>query len=57
MKPEFAVKARLARVVFAVAAVSVTASIGGFVDYLATDYVAVVAELRYRPVQLAERNR
>ncbi len=39
MKREFKSSAA-ARSVFAAAAVVITASIGGFIDYLATDYAA-----------------
>jgi hypothetical protein len=55
MKHEFSNKAPLVRLAFAVAALSVTLSIGGFIDFLATDYVAVVAEMLYGPVQTAEQ--
>lgn len=55
MKYEFSNTAPLVRLAFAVAALSVTLSIGGFIDFLATSYSAVVAEMLYGPVQTAER--
>ena len=41
MKHEFSNTAPTLRLVFAVAALSVSLSIGGFIDFLATGYVAV----------------
>ncbi len=41
MKHEFSHKAPLVRLAFAVAAMSVTLSIGGFIEFLATDYSEV----------------
>ena len=38
MKREFTQSSTAARSVFAAAAVVITASIGGFIEYLATDY-------------------
>ncbi len=54
MKRDFCRKAPLLRLVFAIAALSVTISIGGLIDFLATDYVAVVADTLYGRVQVAE---
>ena len=55
MKHEFSNEAPMLRLVFATAALSVTLSIGGFIDFLALSYAAV-AEAQQRPVQTAERN-
>lgn len=55
MKYKLGRTAPLLRVVFAIAALSVTLSIGGLIDFLATDYVAVVADTLYGPVHTAER--
>jgi len=55
MKQEFGTKTPLLRLAFAVAALSVTLSIGGFIDFLAAGYVAVVAEMLYGRVQTAQR--
>ena len=41
MKHEFSNTAPILRLVFAVVALSVSLSIGGFIDFLATGYVAV----------------
>ncbi len=55
MKHEFGRKAPLIRLVLGIAALVVTSLIGGFIDFLATDHVATVAELLHGRVQLAER--
>ncbi len=52
MKHEFSNEAPMLRLAFAVAAVSVTLSIGGFTDFLAVGY-AVVADAQHRPVLAA----
>jgi len=54
MKHEFSSTAPTLRLVFAVAALSVTLSIGGWIDFLASGY-AVAADLLYGPVLTAER--
>ena len=54
MKHEFSNTAPILRLVFAVAALSVTLSIGGWIDFLASGY-AVAADLLYGPVLTAER--
>ena len=54
MKHEFSNTAPILRLVFAVAAVSATLSIGGFIDFLAVGY-AVVADAQHRPVLTAAR--
>ena len=54
MKHEFSNTAPTLRLVFAVAALSVTLSIGGWIDFLASGY-AVAADLLYGPVLTAER--
>jgi hypothetical protein len=54
MKHEFSKTAPILRLVFAVAALSVTLSIGGWIDFLASGYT-VAADLLYRPVVTAER--
>ena len=48
MKHEFSNEAPMLRLVFAVAAVSVTLSIGGFIDFLAVGYAGV--DVKHRPV-------
>jgi hypothetical protein len=53
MKHEFSNEAPMLRLAFAVAAVSVTLSIGGFIDCLAVGY-AVVADAQHRPALTAE---
>ena len=53
MKHKFSNTAPLVRLAFAVAALSVTLSIGGFIDFLAAGY-AVVADAQHRPVLTAE---
>ena len=47
MKHELSNTAPIVRLVFAVAALSVTLSIGGFIDFLATGYVAVADEKQH----------
>ena len=54
MKHEFSKTAPTLRLVFAVAALSVSLSIGGWIDFLASGY-AVAADLLYGPVVTAER--
>ena len=54
MKREFSNTAPILRLVFAVAALSVSLSIGGWVDFLESGY-AVAADLLYGPVLTAER--
>jgi hypothetical protein len=54
MKHEFSNTAPILRVVFAVAALSVSLSIGGWIDFLASGY-AVAADLLYGPVLTAAR--
>ena len=54
MKHEFSNTAPILRLVFAVAALSVSLSIGGQIDFLASGY-AVAADLLYGPVLTAER--
>lgn len=54
MKYEYSNKAPFLRLVFAVAALSATVSLGGFIDFLATDYVGLL-DAKYRPVVVAER--
>ena len=54
MKHEFSNTAPILRLVFAVAALSVSLSIGGWIDFLATGY-ATAANLLYGPVLTAER--
>ena len=54
MKHKFSNTAPLVRLAFAVAALSVTLSIGGFIDFLAGGY-AVVADAHHRPVLTAAR--
>lgn len=54
MKHEFCNETPMLRLVFATAALSITLSIGGFIDFLALGYAAAEAQ---RPVQTAERNR
>lgn len=56
MKHEFSNETPMLRFVFAIAALSVTLSIGGFIDLLAMGSAAV-ADAQQRPVQTAERNR
>ena len=53
MKHEFSNETPMLRLAFAVAALSVTLSIGGFIDFLAVGY-AVVADARHSPVLTAE---
>ena len=53
MKHEFSKTTPLIRLAFAVAALSATLSIGGFIDFLAVGY-AVVADVKHRPVLTAE---
>ena len=43
MKNEFGKRGPLVRLAFAIAAVSITLSIGGFIDFLATIYPAEAA--------------
>ena len=54
MKHEFSKTAPTLRLVFAVTALSVSLSIGGWIDFLASGY-AVAADLLYGPVLTAER--
>ena len=54
MKYEFSNTASIVRFVFAIVALSVTLSIGGWIDFLASGY-AVAADLLYGPVLTAER--
>ncbi len=54
MKHEFSHTAPILRLVFAVAALSVSLSIGGFIDFLATGD-AMVADGHQRTVLTAER--
>jgi hypothetical protein len=54
MKHEFSKTAPILRLVFAVAALSVSLSIGGWIDFLASGYAAA-ADLLYGPVLTAER--
>ena len=54
MKYEFSNTAPTVRFVFAVVALSVTLSIGGWIDFLASDY-ALAADLLHGPVLTAER--
>ena len=54
MKHEFSKTAPILRLVFAVAALSVSLSIGGWIDFLASGY-AVGADLLHGPVATAER--
>jgi hypothetical protein len=54
MKHEFSNEAPMLRLACAVIAVSVTLSIGGFIDFLAVGY-AVVADTQHRPMLTAER--
>lgn len=54
MKDEFSNTAPILRLVFTVVALSVTLSIDGWIDFLASGY-AVAADLLYRPVLTAER--
>ena len=54
MKHEFSKTAPILRLVFAVAALSVSLSIGWWIDFLATGY-AVAADLLYGTVLTAER--
>ena len=54
MKHEYSNKAPLVRLAFAVAALSATLSIGGFIEFLATGY-AMVADGQQRTVLAAER--
>jgi hypothetical protein len=54
MKQEFSNTAPVLRLVFAVAALFVSLSIGVFIDYLATDYVAV-ADGKQHTLLTAER--
>jgi hypothetical protein len=53
MKHEFSNETPMLRLACAVAALSVTLSIGGFIDFLAVGY-AVVADARHGPVLTAE---
>ena len=53
MKHEFSNETPMLRLAFAVAALSVTLSIGGFIDFLAVGY-AVVADAQHGPVRTAE---
>jgi hypothetical protein len=55
MNQEFCRKAPLLRFGLAVAAMLVTILIGGFVDVLATEQVAAVADALYGPVHVASR--
>ena len=48
-------KGPLIRMAFGIAAMVVTMAIGGFIDFLATDTVAVVADLLHGPVLVAEQ--
>ena len=54
MKHEFSNEAPMLRLACAGAALSVTLSIGGFIDFLAVGY-AVVVDTQHRPVMTAER--
>ena len=54
MKHEFSNEAPMLRLAFAVAALSATLSIGGFIDFLAVGYAAA-ADAQHRPVLTAER--
>ena len=54
MKHEFSNTAPILRLVFAVAALSVSLSIGGWIDYLASGF-AVYAGADHRVVVIAER--
>ena len=56
MKQGFVRKDPLVRVTLGIAAVLVTVFIGGFIDFLATDNVAVIADLLHGPVLVAEGN-
>jgi hypothetical protein len=55
MKQEFVRKGPLIRIAFGIAAMLVTVFIGGFIDFLATDNVAVIADLLHGPVLVAEQ--
>jgi hypothetical protein len=52
MKHEFSKTTPLIRLAFAVAALSATLSIGGFIDFLAVGYAVV--DVKHRPVLTAE---
>ncbi len=52
MKHEFSNEAPMLRLAFAVAAVSATLSIGGFIDFLAVGYSVV--DVKHRPVLTAD---
>ena len=54
MKHDFTNETPVLRLVFAIAALSITLSIGGFIDFLALSYAAV--DTQQRPVQTAERS-
>ena len=53
MKHEFSKTAPLIRLAFAIAALSATLSVAGFIDFLAGGY-AVVADAEHHPVLTAE---
>ncbi|MGH6608980.1 MAG: hypothetical protein ACRECQ_01865 [Burkholderiaceae bacterium] len=55
MKHGFVRKGPVIRMAFGIAAVLVTMSIGGFIDFLATDNVALIADLLHGPLLVAER--
>lgn len=55
MKHEFSNETPMVRLVFAVAALSVTLSIGGFIDFLAWGYA--VADAQPRPMFVVEKSR
>ncbi len=54
MKHEFTTEAPMLRLACAVASVSITLSIGGFIDFLAMGHAAV-QDTKHRPVMTAER--
>jgi len=54
MKHEFTNETPVLRLVFAIAALSITLFVGGFVDFLAMRNAAV--DMQQRPVQMAERS-
>ncbi len=53
MRPELRSTAPALRLVFAIAALSATFSVGGLIDFLATDYA--VADAQSRAVIVAEQ--
>jgi hypothetical protein len=54
MKHEFSNTAPILRLVFAIAALSVSVALGGLIDFLATGY-ATAADTQQRPVLTAQR--